>query len=143
VGLAERYQAVAKQYFAAHPSIAEEWEAQLHSHKQVKLTGQDENGFYLATIKDFEDAKRLFTDRDAEELVKKLTRKEKEVVQLLVDHPNGLTYEEIAVKLKPPVSTGRVIHIIKGKDGKSGLFQKLPIKETKRSDTTKNTEEDG
>lgn len=103
---------------------------------------KDENGFYLATVEDFEDAKRLFTDRDAEELVKKLTRKEKEVVQLLTDHPNGLTYEEIAGMLKPPVGTGRVIHIIKGKDGKSGLFQKLPIKETRRSDTTKNTDED-
>jgi hypothetical protein len=45
-GLAKRYQAAARKYFAAHPTIAEEWEAQLQAHKQVKLTGRDEDGFY-------------------------------------------------------------------------------------------------
>ncbi|MFH1184758.1 MAG: hypothetical protein V1755_06920 [Chloroflexota bacterium] len=45
-GLAGRYQAVARGYFEAHPAIAEEWEAQLQAHKQVKLTGRDENGCY-------------------------------------------------------------------------------------------------
>ena len=45
-GLAERYQAVAKGYFEAHPRIAEEWETQLQSHKQVKLAGRDKDGLY-------------------------------------------------------------------------------------------------
>jgi hypothetical protein len=45
-GLARRYQAAARAYFRAHPAMAEEWEAQLKAHKQVKLTGLDENGCY-------------------------------------------------------------------------------------------------
>jgi hypothetical protein len=47
-GLAKRYQAVARMYFVDHRALAEEWEAQLEAHKQVKLKGRDEFGFYRA-----------------------------------------------------------------------------------------------
>jgi hypothetical protein len=44
--LAERYQGVARRYFAEHPVLAEAWTAQLEAHKQVKLLGRDKDGFY-------------------------------------------------------------------------------------------------
>ena len=96
---------------------------------------QDEDGFYLATEADFKAAKELFTDKDAEELVKRLTTRERDVINLLISNSDGLTRDEIASKLYPPVAPDRVTQILRGRNGSGGLFQKVQIAETKISDT--------
>jgi len=96
---------------------------------------KDTEGFYLATEDDFQTAKALFTDRDAEELVKRLTARERDVLELLVSNSDGLTRDEIAAKLKPQVAPDRVTQILRGQKGSGGLFQKVTISETKISET--------
>ena len=66
-------------------------------------------------------------DNDAQELVFRLTKKEREVCEILVGNPSGLSREEIGKKLKPPVSPQRVGQILHGETGKGGLMQKAPI----------------
>lgn len=85
---------------------------------------QDAEGFYLATEDDFQAAKALFTDKDAEELVHRLTRKERELADLLSKYPSGLTREEVAMALG--ISVNRVSQLANGEKGKGGLMQKLP-----------------
>ena len=85
---------------------------------------KDPDGYYLATEADFEAAKALFTDKDAEELVLRLTKKEREFAELLVKHPEGVTREEAAQALG--VSVNRISQLSNGEKGKGGLTQKLP-----------------
>lgn len=85
---------------------------------------KDEDGYYLATEEDFHAAKALFTDKDAEELVKRLTRKEREFAEILLKNPNGLTRAEVAKALN--VSINRITQLANGEAGKGGLAQKLP-----------------
>jgi tRNA A37 threonylcarbamoyladenosine biosynthesis protein TsaE len=85
---------------------------------------KDSEGFYLATEADFQAAKALFTDKDAEELVHRLTRKEREFTDLLCEHLDGLTREQAATALH--ISVNRVSQLAYGEKGKGGLTQKLP-----------------
>lgn len=96
---------------------------------------KDRQGYYLATVDDFHTAKALFNDRDAEELVKRLTARERDVIVLLVKHPEGLTRDEISQILK--VSPQRVSRILSGEKGVGGLAQKVQIAETRISDMTR------
>jgi len=100
---------------------------------------KDSEGYYLATEDDFQAAKALFTDKDAEELVKRLTTRERNVIELLIAHPNGLTRDEIAEKLN--VVPDRVSQIINGQKGSGGLKQKVLLTESKISDAIKVNEE--
>jgi len=84
---------------------------------------KDKEGFYLATEEDFNFAKTLFQDKDAEELVHRLTRKEREMAGILKDHPSGLTRDELAKQLK--ISPSRISQLANGEKGKGGLSQKL------------------
>jgi len=92
---------------------------------------KDSEGYYLATEADFNAAKALFTDKDAEELVKRLTARERDVINLLTTNSDGLTRDEIAEKLK--VAPQRVTQILNGQKGYGGLRQKIQIAETKKS----------
>ncbi|MCX6677402.1 MAG: hypothetical protein NTU95_05595 [Methanothrix sp.] len=85
---------------------------------------KDSEGVHLAEEEDFQAAKALFTDKDAEELVKRLTRKEREFADLLSKHPGGLTREEAAEALN--ISISRVSQLAHGEKEKGGLTQKLP-----------------
>lgn len=96
---------------------------------------RDREGYYLATVDDFHTAKALFNDRDAEELVKRLTSRERDVIVLLVKHHEGLTRDEISQILK--VSPQRVSRILSGEKGVGGLAQKVQIAETRISDMTR------
>jgi hypothetical protein len=93
---------------------------------------KDTEGYYLATEEDFLAAKALFTDKDAEELVKRLTSRERDVIELLISHPDGLTRDEIAEKLG--VVPDRISQIIRGQKGGGGLKQKVLLAENKISD---------
>lgn len=85
---------------------------------------QDSEGFFLSTEADFEAAKALFTDKDAQELVYRLTKKEREFADLLTKHPSGLTREAAAEALH--ISGNRISQLANGEKGKGGLTQKLP-----------------
>jgi hypothetical protein len=101
---------------------------------------RDADGYYLATEKDFMAARKLFSDdggNAAEELVHRLTSKEREVAKIINDNSEGVTREEIAGKLNPPVTSQRVGQIIHGENGKGGLMQKFPIETKKIADTIK------
>lgn len=93
---------------------------------------KDAEGYYLATEEDFLAAKALFTDKDAEELVKRLTSRERDVIEQLISHPDGLTRDEIAEKLG--VVPDRISQIIRGQKGGGGLKQKVLLAENKISD---------
>ncbi len=84
----------------------------------------DSDGYCLAIEEDFEAAKALFVDKDAEELVRRLTRKEREFADLLSKFPGGLTREEAACGLN--ITVNRVSQLAYGEKGKGGLTQKLP-----------------
>ena len=92
---------------------------------------KDPEGFYLANEADFNTAKALFTDKDAEELVKRLTARERDLINLLIINSDGLTRDEIAEKLK--VAPDRISQIINGQKGYGGLRQKIQIREEKKS----------
>jgi hypothetical protein len=85
---------------------------------------KDANGYFLATEEDFHAAKALFVDHDAEELVRRLTKKEREFAELLIKNHGGLTREQVAQKMK--LSPTRISHLANGDKGKGGLSQKLP-----------------
>jgi hypothetical protein len=93
---------------------------------------KDSEGYYLATEADFLAAKALFTDKDGEELVKRLTKKERETLEFLVIRPEGITQDDLAEHLK--VSRQRAAQILYGQKGAGGLQEKLAIKETKISE---------
>jgi len=95
---------------------------------------RDSEGYYLATEDDFQAAKALFTDKDGEELVKRLTKKERESLEFLVSRPDGITQDDLAERLK--VSRQRAGQILFGQPkGSGGLMGKVPIKESSISDT--------
>lgn len=101
---------------------------------------KDAEGYYLATEDDFNAAKALFTDNDGEELVRRLTKKERETLEFLVSRPEGITQDDLAEKLK--VSRQRAGHILFGRDKeRGGLMQKVQLKEERRSEMTKITAE--
>jgi len=85
---------------------------------------KDSDGYYLATEDDFQAAKALFTDKDAEELVHRLTKKEREFADILCKHSEGLTREEAAKSLN--ISGNRISQLANGEKGRGGLSQKLP-----------------
>jgi hypothetical protein len=98
---------------------------------------RDADGFYLANEVDFRAARELFTDsKDAQELVSRLTGKEREVCELLAAN-SGMTKEEIGRNLDPPVTSQRVGQILHGETGKGGLMQKVPIEVEEVSDSVK------
>jgi hypothetical protein len=84
----------------------------------------DGDGYYLATEDDFHAAKELFVERDAEELVHRLSKRERQFAELLAKHKDGMTREEVAKALD--LSTTRISHLARGEKGKGGLSQKLP-----------------
>jgi len=94
---------------------------------------KDGEGYYLATEDDFNAAKGLFTDNDAEELVKRLTRRERDVIEKLISNPSGYTRDELAELLK--VVPDRISQILGGQKGSGGLKQKVQIAETKKSES--------
>lgn len=94
---------------------------------------RDAEGYYLATEDDYNAAKALFTDKDGEELVARLTRKERELMELLVAAPDGYTRDELAALLN--VAPDRVSQIINGQKGGGGLKQKVQIAESRESET--------
>jgi DNA repair photolyase/transcriptional regulator with XRE-family HTH domain len=94
---------------------------------------QDAEGYYLATAEDFKTAKALFTDKDAEELVKRLTVRERDVIDQLIGNSSGLTRDELAEKMK--VASDRISQILNGQKGSGGLKQKVQIAKTKKSET--------
>lgn len=104
---------------------------------------KDTEGRYLATEDDFQAAKALFTDKDGEELVKRLTRRERDVIERLVANPSGYTRDELADLLK--VAPDRITQILSGQRGSGGLKQKVQLAETKKSETItvcRNTEDE-
>ena len=93
---------------------------------------KDPGGYYLATIEDFQAARGLFSDKDGEELVKRLTQAERETLEFLVSRPNGVTQNDLAEKLG--VSRQRAATILYGQKGAGGLQAKVAIAETKVSE---------
>jgi transcriptional regulator with XRE-family HTH domain len=85
---------------------------------------KDAEGYILATENDFYAAKELFVERDAEELVHRLTKRERQFAELLAKHKDGMTREEVAKALG--LSPTRISHLASGEKGKGGLSQKLP-----------------
>lgn len=94
---------------------------------------RDAEGYYLATVEDFNTAKALFTDKDAEELVKRLTTRERDVIDQLIGNSSGLTRDELAEKIK--VAPDRISQILNGQKGSGGLRQKVQIAETRKSES--------
>lgn len=95
---------------------------------------RDSEGYYLATEDDFQAAKALFTDNDGQELVKRLTKKEREALEFLASRPEGIVQDDLAERLK--VSRQRAGHILFGQPkGCGGLMGKVPIKESAISNT--------
>ena len=101
---------------------------------------KDSDGYYLATEDDFQAAKALFTDKDAEELVHRLTKKEREFADILCEHPEGLTREESAKSLN--ISGNRISQLANGEKGRGGLTQKLPGFEIVEVTDTERVDED-
>jgi len=93
---------------------------------------KDADGYYLATEEDFTAAKALFTDRDGEELVKRLGRREREVLDMMIARPEGITRGDIVDALG--IAPQQVTQIFNGQKGNSGLLQKVAIKETQVSE---------
>lgn len=100
---------------------------------------KDSEGYYLATEEDFQAAKSLFADKDGEELVKRLTRREREVLELLVGSPGGITRADVCERLD--IAPQQVSRIFNGRNGEGGLLQKIAIKETQISEMTRINEE--
>ena len=100
---------------------------------------KDPEGYYLATEADFQAAKALFTDKDGEELVKRLTRRERDTLELLIANSSGLTRDDIAETLK--IAPQQVSQILGGRNGQGGLLQKVQIREDKISEMVRITNE--
>lgn len=93
---------------------------------------RDEDGAYLASIQDFEDARKLLMDKNAEELVRRLTQVERRVLETIMASPVGLSRSEIQERVG--ISKGRLSQILNGKKGKSGLL--LKVRELVEEDVT-------
>lgn len=93
---------------------------------------KDSEGYYLAAEEDFTAAKELFTDNDAEELVKRLSEKERETLAFMISKPDGITQDDLAKHLT--ISRQRAGQIIYGQKGAGGLMGKVQIAETKLSE---------
>jgi len=100
---------------------------------------KDSEGYYLATEKDFQAAKALFTDKEGEELIKRLSKREREVLELMTARPEGVTRGDISESLK--IAPQQVTQIFNGQKGNSGLLQKVAIVETKVSEMMRINEE--
>jgi len=94
---------------------------------------KDSDGYYLSTEEDFRRALELFTDNDAEELVKRFTKKEREVIEFMISRPDGVTVNEIAERLN--VSRPRAVRILAGERGKGGLSDKVTLLKNDLSET--------
>jgi hypothetical protein len=93
---------------------------------------KDAEGYYLATEEDFEAARELFTDNDGEELVKRFTKKEREVLEFMSSRPDGVTVNDLVEKLK--ISRQRARNILVGENGKGGLSNKVTLLKNKLSE---------
>jgi len=85
---------------------------------------KDDESYFLATEEDFAAAKALFVERDAEELISRLAKREREFAELLMKHKEGLVREDVAKAMK--LSPTRISHLANGEKGSGGLSQKLP-----------------
>ena len=101
---------------------------------------KDSEGYYLATEEDFQAAKSLFADKDGEELVKRLSKREREVLDLMVQRPAGVTRSNISESLG--IAPQQVSQILCGQKGNGGLLQKIAIKELKVSEMRRINEEE-
>jgi len=86
---------------------------------------KDAEGYYLATEEDFVAARTLFTDNDGEELVKRFTKKEREVLEFMASRPDGVTVNDLVEKLK--ISRQRTMRILLGENGRGGLSNKVTL----------------
>jgi hypothetical protein len=71
----------------------------------------DADGYYLATEEDYERARKLFTDKDAEEMILRLSRSEQKFARFLMEHPGGMSRADVASALG--VSVNRVTALAK------------------------------
>jgi transcriptional regulator with XRE-family HTH domain len=85
---------------------------------------KDSEGYILAIEDDFHAAKELFIERDAEELVHRLSRRERQFAELLIKHKEGMTREDAAKAMD--LSPSRISRLANGEKGKGGLSQMLP-----------------
>ena len=85
---------------------------------------KDSLGYRLATREDFNSARDLFCEVGAvDELIHKLTKRERQMAEILCKHELGLNPSVLADMMG--ISTARVSQIAHGKDGKTGLIQKV------------------
>jgi len=68
---------------------------------------KDAEGYYLATEEDFVAARTLFTDNDGEELVKRFTKKEREVLEFMASRPDGVTVKRFGGKAEDITAAGK------------------------------------
>jgi hypothetical protein len=76
----------------------------------------DADGYYLATEEDYERARELFTDKDAEEMILRLSRSEQKFARVLMEHPGGMSRADVASVLG--VSVNRVTALAKSMSDK-------------------------
>lgn len=89
---------------------------------------RDEEDCYLATEEDFQEAKALFVEKEAEEMVHRLSPTEREFAELLSKRPDGLTKAESAKALG--VTTQRISQIANSLSGKVTGFEESEITDT-------------
>jgi transposase len=101
----------------------------------------DEEGYLLATDEDFNKAKKLF-ESQTEGILTKLNEKERRILTVIKDYPNGCIIQLIAEKTGYSYATVR--NILKGrpksKSAGEGLLAK--VKELSISDETHTTNEE-
>jgi hypothetical protein len=85
---------------------------------------KDQDDCYLSTEEDFFAAEDLFKDKDAEELVKRLTKKERELAEKITFYKTGASRDTLAQEMK--VSANRISQLIHGEKNKGGLISKMP-----------------
>lgn len=83
---------------------------------------------YLATEEDFQEAKALFVEKEAEEMVHRLSPTEREFAELLSKRPDGLTKAESAKALG--VTTQRISQIANSLSSKVTGFEESEITDT-------------
>lgn len=99
----------------------------------------DSTGVFLAEEEDFRFAENLFKDKDAEELVKRLTKKERQLAEIVTKYPEGITREDVAVTMK--ISVQRISQLLNGEKGRGGLISKMPsLKITDTTNTTRDSD---
>ena len=82
------------------------------------------DGYYLSTEDDYTSAVDLFKDKDAEEIIKRLTKKERILAEFISKSKDGTTREDAAQYMK--VSVQRIGQLVNGDKGKGGLASKMP-----------------